>query len=192
MNICIFCGAAPGSDPEFAKAAFDCGTLLASRGHAIIFGGGNVGLMGSLADGALSRGGSVIGVIPEALRDRELAHPGVRDMRVVKSMHERKMLMHELSTAFMALPGGLGTLDELFESLTWLQLGYHQKPVGILNVRGFYDPLLALLDHAVEHGFIHSAQRRVILVEKDADALLDQIQKWQVPQWKRWIEREQT
>lgn len=192
MRICIFCGASAGKNPIFATVAHDTGKFLAERKIGIVFGGGNVGLMGALADGALANNGDIIGVIPEALRERELAHFGVADMRVTKSMHERKMLMHELSDGFIALPGGLGTFDELFESLTWLQLGYHEKPIGILNVEHYYDPLLNMLDHAVANGFIPAEQRAAILVDITIESLLKKMLKFKKPQWTRWIRKNET
>jgi len=147
-RICVFCGSSRGEDPRHAEAAASLGRLLASRGLGLVFGGGGVGLMGVLADHALAGGGSVTGVIPHGLAARELAHRGVADMRVVPTMHARKALMASLADAFVALPGGLGTLDELFEIATWSQLGIHRKPVGVLNVGGYYDPLVVLLEHA--------------------------------------------
>ncbi|MFN0207498.1 MAG: TIGR00730 family Rossman fold protein [Planctomycetota bacterium] len=192
MRICVFCGAASGKNPKFATIAHETGRFLAERNIGVVFGGGNVGLMGALADGALSIHGNVIGIIPEALRERELAHSGVAEMRVTKSMHERKMLMHELSDGFIALPGGLGTFDELFESLTWMQLGYHEKPVAILNVEHYYDPLLNMLDHAVANGFIPAEQRAAILVDTTIPSLLEQILKFEKPHWKRWIQKSET
>lgn len=191
-SICIFCGAAGGDGEIFTLGARACGEYLARAGFTIVFGGGNVGLMGAVADGALDAGGRVIGIIPRALRDRELCHPRVADMRVTESMHERKMLMHDLSDGFIALPGGLGTLDELFETLTWLQLGYHEKPVGILNIDGFYDPMFAMLDNAADRGFIREEHRAMVLSEASIDALVKLMTAWRAPSRKRWIERSQT
>ncbi len=157
-SICVFCGSSPGSRPEYAEMAAAFGRLLGHRGIRLVYGGGNVGLMGVVADAALAAGGEVIGVIPQMLVDRELAHRGT-DLRIVTSMHERKALMAELSDAFVALPGGLGTYEELCEVLTWSQLGIHHKPVGCLNVAGYFDPLARLLDHAAEEGFLRRDQR---------------------------------
>src|SRR4051812_49148308 len=147
MRVCVFCGSNPGARPEYAAAARAVGRALAERGRGLVYGGGNVGLMGVCADAALAAGGEVIGVIPDALQTAEVAHGGLTRLHVVRTMHERKALMADLSDAFAALPGGFGTLDELFEILTWAQLGIHAKPVAILNVAGFFDPLLAMLDH---------------------------------------------
>ncbi|MBI3818075.1 MAG: TIGR00730 family Rossman fold protein [Planctomycetes bacterium] len=191
-RICIFCGSASGNRPEYVKIAAACGAALARAGIGVVFGGGKVGLMGAVADGALAERGEIIGIIPRALRDRELCHPGVADMRVTGSMHERKMLMHDLSDGFIALPGGLGTLDELFETLTWLQLGYHKKPVGILNINDFYGPLLAMLDHAAAAEFIRPEHRAMLLVAGSIDELLQRMREFQPPGGRRWIQRADT
>ncbi len=153
-RICVFCGSRPGGRDEYVDQARRLGELLTSRDIGLVYGGASVGLMGAVADAVLNAGGEVIGVIPEALAVKELAHQQVGDLRVVGSMHERKALMAELSDAFIALPGGFGTFEELFEMVTWAQLGMHRKPFGILNVAGFFDGLLALVDHAIEEGFI--------------------------------------
>jgi uncharacterized protein (TIGR00730 family) len=173
-SICVFCGSAAGNRPEYAQAAAQFGELLGRRGIQLIYGGGNVGLMGVLADAALAAGGRVIGVIPQMLVDRELAHRGT-DLRIVASMHERKALMAELSDAFVALPGGLGTYEELCEVLTWSQLGIHSKPVACLDVLGYFDLLAQLLDHAVAEGFLQPDQRQRLLVESTARELLGRL-----------------
>jgi uncharacterized protein (TIGR00730 family) len=191
-RICVFCGSSAGRGPEFADAARAAGALLARRKIGIVFGGGHVGSMGAVADGALAAGGEVIGVIPRALETLELAHRGVADMRVVASMHERKQLMHDLSDAFVALPGGLGTLDELFETLTWSQLGFHAKPVGLVNVSHFFDPLLAYLDAATSHGFIRDGHRGLLLVDATLEGLLAQFERWRAPEKPKYIRREET
>lgn len=188
-RLCVFCGASAGNDPAYARLAFEAGKLLASRGIGLVYGGGNVGLMGALADGALSMRGEVIGVIPHALEAKELAHKGATEMRVVRSMHERKQLMHDLSDGFVALPGGLGTFDELFETLTWAQLGFHRKPVGLVNSRGYYDPLRALLSRAVSDGFVGSTQASLLLVEETLEALLPRMERWSAPNADRWLGR---
>jgi len=159
--------------PVYAAVAKELGEALATVGIRLVYGGGNVGLMGILADAVLSRGGEVTGVIPEALVSRELAHTGVLDMRIVRSMHERKALMAELSQGFIALPGGLGTYEELFEVLTWRQLGFHDKPIVLLNANQFYDPLLEMLDRAVDDGFLSAANRRRLLVAQTVPQLLN-------------------
>ncbi len=171
-SICVFCGSSVGARPEYAAAAAETGRLLAERGIRLVYGAGNVGLMGVLADAALAAGGEVIGVIPQMLVDKELAHRGLAELRIVGSMHERKALMAELSDAFLALPGGLGTFEELCEILTWSQLGIHAKPAGCLNVLAYFDPLLALLDRAVSERFLGPAQRRLLLSADRPEELL--------------------
>lgn len=186
-RICVFCGSSGGSDAEFARLTRETGSLLASRGIGVVFGGGNVGLMGALADGALAAGGEVIGVIPESLREKELAHRDVKDMRVVKTMHERKQLMHDLSDGFLALPGGIGTLDELFEAWTWLQLGYHAKPIALLNVRGYYDALLTFLDTASACQFVNGRHRDLLLVGTSPADLVNRMSSWRSPALPRYL-----
>jgi uncharacterized protein (TIGR00730 family) len=168
----VFCGSSAGVRPEYAAAAAAFGRLLAERGIRVIYGAGNVGLMSVLADAALAAGGQVIGVIPQMLVDRELAHRGITELRIVTSMHERKAMMAELSDAFVALPGGLGTYEELCEVLTWGQLGIHHKAVGCLNVCGYFEELIRMLDHAVSEGFLRPEQRRLFLSSDDAEKLV--------------------
>jgi len=180
-RICVFCGASPGDDPAYAALARSVGTRLAGRGIGVVYGGGRVGLMGELSDAALAAGGEVIGVIPRALVDRELAHPGATEMRVVSTLHERKAGMAELADAFIALPGGLGTLEELAEVLSWAQLELHAKPIGLLGVGGYWDPLLAWLDGAVRAGFVSGAHRRLLVVGEDLDTLLERFETWAPP-----------
>jgi len=172
-RVCVFCGASSGRSPAYAEAARALGAAAAGRGLGIVYGGGRVGLMGALADAALAAGGEVIGVIPQELVDRELAHGGLTELRIVGSLHERKALMAELADAFVALPGGFGTLDELLEQLTWSQLGLHAKPVALLDVAGYWAPLIALARHATEEGFVREADLGAIVVGTDADALVD-------------------
>src|SRR5215469_14673631 len=172
-RICIFCGSSTGTRSEYAETARAMGQALLRRGIGLVYGGGCVGLMGIVADEVMSGGGEVVGVIPEALVTRELAHGDITQLIVVHSMHERKAKMAELSDAFIALPGGYGTFEEFCEILTWAQLGLHRKPCGILNVEGYYDPLLALFDRGVEQGFIYRANRRLVLQETDPGRLLD-------------------
>jgi uncharacterized protein (TIGR00730 family) len=174
-RICVFCGSNSGSRPEYSAVARELALLLAGRRIGIVYGGGNVGLMGVLADAALEAGGEVIGVIPELLVTKEVAHHGVTELRIVQTMHERKALMNDLSDAFIALPGGFGTLDEFFEVLTWSQLGFHAKPCGLLNVSGFHDNLLAMLDHAVAERFLRPAHRQLILSDTDPSRLLQRL-----------------
>ena len=173
MRICLFCGSAAGRRPEYLAAARDMGRALARRGMGLVNGGGHVGLMGAAADGALSSGGEAIGVIPRALMDRELGHTGMTELRVVETMHERKALMADLSDGFAALPGGIGTLEELFEAWTWAGLGIHRKPVGVMDVDGYWDPLLAMADRMVDHGFLPPHLRAALLVAREPDALID-------------------
>jgi uncharacterized protein (TIGR00730 family) len=175
QRVCVFCGASSGARAAYADAARAFGAAAARRGFGVVYGGGRVGLMGALADGALAGGGEVIGVIPQELVDRELAHPGLTELHVVGSLHERKALMAELAEAFAALPGGFGTLDELLEQLTWSQLGLHAKPVGLLDVEDYWRPLIALARHATEEGFVREADLAAIAVAEDADALLDRL-----------------
>jgi hypothetical protein len=174
-RVCVFCGSSAGNAPEFRAAADDLAREMAARGIGLVFGGGCVGLMGHLADAVLAAGGHAIGVIPDALVAREIAHRGLPDLRVVHSMHERKAMMAELSDAFVALPGGFGTFEELCEAITWTQLGLHRKRCGLLNVAGFYDPLLSLFDGAVRTGFIRDASREIVYATPDARDLLDRL-----------------
>jgi uncharacterized protein (TIGR00730 family) len=191
-RVCVFCGSSPGARGSYAATAARLGRLLAERGLTLVYGGGHVGLMGAVADAAMDAGGEVIGVIPEHLERREVAHLGVTDLRVVDSMHTRKALFEELSDGFIALPGGLGTYEELFEILTWGQLGLHAKPVGLLDVDGFYAPLQSFLDHAVEERFVHTEHRSMLLVDHDAERLLDRMAAWQPPVVEKWLDRERT
>lgn len=193
MNrISVFCGARSGSSPIYEAAARRTGELLAHERIGVVYGGGQVGLMGALADAALAAGGEVIGVIPEALVARELAHQGLTELRVVASMHERKALMAELSDGFMALPGGYGTSEEFCEVLTWAQLGLHRKPCGLLNVQGYYNPLLALFDHAVAEEFVSPAHRALVLQEEDPERLLARMRDYRPPVVDQWIRRSET
>lgn len=173
VNIAVFCGASAGHDPVFMEVAGTVGRVLAMRGHGIVYGGGHVGLMGAVADAAMAAGGTVVGVIPGFMTDRELAHDRVTELIQVRDMHERKLVMHERSQAVMALPGGFGTMDELFELLTWRQLGLHAKPMGLLNVKGFYDPLVAQMERMEREGFLHGATR--VLAHADVEVLLERL-----------------
>jgi uncharacterized protein (TIGR00730 family) len=174
-RVCVFCGASSGRKASYAEAARAFGAAAAARGMGVVYGGGKVGLMGAVAEGALAAGGEVVGVIPQELVDRELAHGGLSELHVVGSLHERKALMAELADAFVALPGGFGTLDELMEQLTWSQLGLHAKPVGLLDVDEYWRPLIALARHATEEGFVREADLGAIAVAGDADGLLDRL-----------------
>jgi uncharacterized protein (TIGR00730 family) len=191
-RLCVFCGSSPGARSVYADAARALSAVLAQREIELVYGGGNVGLMGILADAMLAGGGKVIGVIPEALRGLEVAHEGLPDLRVVGSMHERKALMADLSDGFIALPGGIGTLDELIEITTWSQLGIHGKPIGLLNVARYFDPLLGMLDHAVIERFMRPEHRRILLVREEPNPLLDAMTALRaVPPEAKWIDRDQ-
>jgi uncharacterized protein (TIGR00730 family) len=174
-RICVFCGSSAGVRPSYARAARDLGILLARRGIGLVYGGGSEGLMGAVADAALAAGGEVIGVIPETLVAREFAHARLTELRIVTSMHERKALMAELSDAFVTLPGGFGTLDETCEMLTWTQLGIHEKPCGMLDVDGYFAPLLAFLDSAVVEGFLRPENRALVALDTDPERLLSRL-----------------
>jgi len=174
-TVCVYCGANPGRDPVFANAASDFGKLLALGGRTLVYGGGRVGLMGTLADAALAAGGRVIGVIPEKLADRELAHLGLSELHRVANMHERKALMATSADVFVALPGGLGTLDELFEAWTWSQLGFQKKPIGLLNVAGFFDPLVEFVRHAATSGFVNQEALDLVAVDDQPERLLERL-----------------
>ncbi|MDB6137050.1 MAG: hypothetical protein JWO94_122 [Verrucomicrobiaceae bacterium] len=187
-RLCIYCGSSPGSHPDYAAAASLCGRVLAQRGIGVVYGGGNTGMMGRVADAALAAGGEVIGVIPHHLADKELAHEGASRMIRVHSMHERKQTMADLSDGFIILPGGIGTLEELFETYTWLQLGLHDKPIGILNVAGFFDPMLAFLDHMVAQRFLKAEHRAMLLVEDDMEDLLQRMHAFVAPDANKWLD----
>ena len=170
--VCVYCGSSFGADPAYLEATHELAVALAQRGIQVVYGGASVGLMGALADATLAAGGEVVGVIPQPLVDREIAHRGLTQLHVVATMHERKALMAQLSDAFIALPGGIGTLEELIEVYTWAQLGLHDKPLAVLNTKGYYEPLAAFLDHAVEQGFLGAARRAALTVAADAEQLL--------------------
>jgi uncharacterized protein (TIGR00730 family) len=174
-RLCVFCGSSAGTRPEYLRAAESLGAALAERGIGLVYGGASIGLMGAIADAVLARGGEVIGVIPQSLRSKEIAHASVTELRIVSSMHERKAQMAELSHGFIALPSGIGTLEELFEVWTWSQLGLHAKPVALLNVAGYYDALLAFLDRTREEGFVRAATRNILVTATEPDALLDRL-----------------
>jgi uncharacterized protein (TIGR00730 family) len=186
--ICVFCGSNAGADPAYMGAAQTVGRGLAERGIRVIYGGAKVGMMGALADAARGAGGEVVGVIPRQMLDREIGHTGIDDLRVVGSMHERKALMTELADAFIALPGGIGTLDELFEAYTWAQLGIHAKPLGLLDVAGYFERLVAFLDHAVAERFLRAQTRDMLLVADDLDALLAALQAWRQAPVSKWMD----
>ena len=175
MSLCVYCGSRPGELPAYSDAARAVGREIGRRGWQLVYGGGRAGLMGVVADAALDAGASVVGVIPHSLMDRELGHVGLTELHVVDTMHQRKTLMAERSDAFLALPGGIGTFEELFEVWTWRQLGYHDKPIGLLNVDGYYDTLLSFLQHSLGQGFMASAQSELLQVDTDAVALIERL-----------------
>ena len=187
-SICIYCGSNTGSNPIYAERAAALGTRLAQQGLAVVYGGGNVGLMGVVADAALAAGGEVVGVIPEQLVGWEVAHTGLTRLEVVANMHERKARMFDLSDGFVALPGGFGTLDEMFEMLTWRQLGIGDKPCAFLDVQGFFEPLVALMDRMVEERFLHADQRRDLWHGDDLDAMLHWMQQYRPVQADKWLD----
>jgi hypothetical protein len=190
--LCVFCGSSSGTDPAYRAAAVAMGEVLASQGVRLVYGGGRVGLMGLLADTVLAQGGEVYGVIPEALVCLEVQHHGLTRQHIVANMHERKALMADLADGFVALPGGIGTFEELFEVWTWGQLGMHAKPYGLLNVSGFYDGLLSFLDHAQQQGFLRAPHRDMLLNDTDPARLLQGLREYQPPVVQGWIERRDT
>ncbi len=191
-RICVFCGSRSGASRTYEEGARWLGRALVEAGVTLVYGGGRVGLMGVLADAVLDFGGEAIGVIPKALVRREVAHMGLSDLRVVGSMHERKALMSDLSEGFVALPGGIGTLEEFFEVLSWAQLGVHHKPCGLLNLEGYYNPLLAFFDNVVAQGFLSEEHRSIVLVETEPEPLLEAFARYQAQEVAEWIDRSET
>ncbi len=190
QRVCVFCGSSFGKKAVYLQSAEELGNYLADHNIGLVYGGGNVGLMGAMADAALAAGGEVIGVIPEHLMAREVGHRGLTKLHIVQSMHERKALMADLSDAFLALPGGFGTFDEFCEVLTWSQLGLHQKPCGLLNVNGYYTPLLEMFDHAVTEGFLRPENRAIVLAGETIPRLLDAMRAWRPVTVEKWLDRE--
>jgi uncharacterized protein (TIGR00730 family) len=191
-SICVYCGSSFGNRPEYADAARAFGRALADAKLTLVYGGGRVGLMGAVADAMLDAGGHAIGVIPQLLVDKEVGHHGLPELHVVANMHERKKMMADLADAFVALPGGVGTLEELFEAYTWAQLGYHRKPVGLLNVAGYYDPLLTMLRHTADEGFMRAAYVDMLQVDSDIGALIDKLQRYAPPIGDKWSEKREA
>jgi uncharacterized protein (TIGR00730 family) len=191
-RVCVFCGSSVGNHRDYVDYAEALGRLLAAKQIGLVYGGGNVGLMGVIADAAIAAGGEVIGVIPQSLKDREIAHTGVRDLRVVDSMHTRKAIMADLSDAFIAMPGGVGTFEEIFEAITWTQLGVHRKPCGFLNVAGFYSPLVAFIDQAVSEGFIKPIHRQMLVVDDNPERLIETLATVELPDVPKWIRKDET
>jgi uncharacterized protein (TIGR00730 family) len=188
-RICVFCGSSAGTREVYKQAAQAVGRLLCQRGIELVYGGGHVGLMGVVADACLNEGGRVIGVIPQALADKEVAHTGLTELRIVGSMHERKAVMADLSDAFVSLPGGFGTWEEFFEVLTWAQLGIHRKACGVLNVNGYYDPLIEMADRALSEGFLREGHRDLLLSDADPERLLDRLSSYAAPAVDKWGSR---
>jgi uncharacterized protein (TIGR00730 family) len=191
-SIAIFCGSNHGLDPVYTDVARDLGALLAAEGIGVVYGGGSVGLMGELADAALAAGGEVTGIIPRALWEREIGHRALTNLHVVETMHERKAMMASLADGFIALPGGLGTLEEIFEIWTWAQLGIHLKPLGFLDVNGFWSPLMTFLDRAVDAGFVRAQHRDIAVVERDAAQLLRRFRNYEPPTVHKWMTKAET
>jgi uncharacterized protein (TIGR00730 family) len=191
-SVCVFCGSNGGADPAYLDAAARTGRELAQRGLRLVYGGGKVGMMGAIADAAVAAGGDVVGVIPQQIFDLEIGHEGLGELRVVGSMHERKALMAELADAFVALPGGIGTFEELFEVFTWAQLGLHRKPLGLLDVADYYAPLEAMLDHAVGQRFLRSETRAMLVRDDSLGGLLERFAGWRAPGLPKWIDRDAT
>ncbi len=191
-SICIYCGSSPGRLDAYASAAFALAESLVSRNIRLVYGGAGIGIMGMVADRVLALGGQAIGVIPKALAHKEVAHQHLTELHVTQSMHERKMLMAELSDGFVALPGGIGTLEELFEIWTWAQLGFHHKPCGLLNVEGYYDALIKFLDHVMAEQFVKAHHHAMLMVETNPDALLDRYVDYRPPAAKHWLDKDET
>ncbi len=189
-RICVFCGSNKGAKPAYIEAAKSLGKVLVEKNIGLVYGGGKVGLMGVIADEVLAGSGEVIGVIPQSLVAREVAHQNVTQMHIVNSMHERKALMADLSDGFMALPGGMGTFDEFCEILTWAQLGIHQKPCGILNIENYFTPLLAMFDHAMREGFLRDTHRAMVIEATEPETLLELFAKYQPQHIEKWLDRE--
>lgn len=190
--VCVFCGSSSGSNPAYLKAARETGRAIAKANLVLVYGGAKVGLMGAVADSALSAGGKVIGVLPTSLQEKELAHESLSELHIVDSMHERKALMAELSDGFVALPGGAGTMEELFEVWTWGQLGLHSKPCGFLNINGFYDQLIAFLDHQTSEGFMKPVMRNMVKLADTPQDILEQFDRYEPPATPKWIKTGQT
>lgn len=189
QSICVFCGASPGFSPIYLETAQKVGNILAHHQIKLVYGGGKVGMMGAVADGVLAKNGQVTGIIPHFLDHREVIHPEVKDMIILENMHDRKAKMYELSDGFVALPGGFGTLDELFEIVTWGQLGLHKKPIGILNIEGFFDDLVRFIDNLVEKGFVKSNIRNLIVVANTFEDLLHKMQNHEAPETEDWVHK---
>jgi uncharacterized protein (TIGR00730 family) len=192
QSVCVFCGSNPGRDPVYERAARTMGETLAARRIKLIYGGGGIGLMGAIANATMNAGGEVIGVIPHALRQKELAYHKLTELHVVDTMHQRKQMMADLTQGFIAMPGGFGTFEELCETITWAQLGLHNKPIGMLNVNGYYDRMLAMFDHATAEGFVSQRHRQMICASPDPNLLLDEMMAYEGPPTEQWLTRDAT
>ncbi len=192
LSVCVYCGSSSGNNPVYADAAKALGRALVKHNLSLVYGGGHVGLMGIVADAVLDAGGEVTGVIPKALLDTEVGHDHLTRLLVVKDMHERKALMAEHADGFIAMPGGIGTLEELFETLTWAQLGFHEKPIGLFNVAGFYDPLIEFLRHQTSQGFLRAEHKDLLLVEAEPDPLIEQLKNFTMPDGVSWLSRQRA
>ena len=188
-RLCVYCGSSPGRRPEYARAARELAGIMVENGIDLVYGGASVGIMGEIADAILKNGGKVIGIIPKGLFVKEVAHTGISELREVGSMHERKATMAELSDAFVALPGGLGTIEEFFEIWTWAQLGMHRKPCGLLNVGRYYDKLIDFINHAVSEQFIKEKYRSMVFVEEQPDILMQKLESYEAPEIEKWIDQ---
>jgi uncharacterized protein (TIGR00730 family) len=191
-KLCVYCGSSSGRHPDYVKVARQLARAMVNKNIDLVYGGASVGIMGEIANAVLEEGGDVIGVIPKGLFAKEVAHTGITELREVGSMHERKALMADLSDGFIALPGGLGTIEEIFEIITWSQLGMHRKPCGLLNVNHYYDKLIGFLDHAVSEQFIKATHRSTILIDKCSDRLLEKFEAYKAPETAKWIDRKST
>lgn len=191
QRVCVFCGSSPGVKQEYAVGARELGLVLAKKNIDLVYGGGHVGLMGIVADAAMSAGAKAIGIIPRCLADKEVAHQGLTELKIVQTMHERKALMSELSDGFIAMPGGFGTLEELFEVITWAQLGIHKKPFGLFNVAGYYDKLIEFMDYQVEQGFVPQRHREMIIVSDEAEQLVEMLESFHPVAQEKWASTRQ-
>lgn len=192
LSVCVYCGSSSGINPVYSDVAKALGRALVKQNLSLVYGGGHVGLMGIVADAVLEAGGDVTGVIPKALMDTEVGHDRLTRLLVVKDMHERKALMAEHADGFITMPGGIGTLEELFETLTWAQLGFHEKPIGLLNVAGFYDPLIEFLHHQTSQGFLRAEHKDLLLVETEPDLLIEQLKNFTMPEGVSWLSRQRA
>ncbi|MCG8637651.1 MAG: TIGR00730 family Rossman fold protein [Desulfobacterales bacterium] len=191
-HVCVYCGSSDGKKPEYKEAARTLGRAMLDKGIGLVYGGAQIGIMGEIADTVMEGGGEVIGIMPKSLADREIFHTGLTRLEIVDSMHERKAMMADFSDGFIALPGGLGTIEEIFEVLTWAQLGFHQKPCALLNALGYYDNLSAFLNHTVIEGFVNTASRSMLITESDPVTLLERFEEYEAPVVNKWIDRDGT